>query len=243
MHRTLYLTILSLTAALLISSCGDSSTGSDDNNNNNQAPELQVQQVEVPQAMQTSSDPKAQQTVSYVGIANSFSQYSAAWTPPQGASNLAKASGVNDWSYEWTTGQLTIKMTVTETDDTFQWRIVYDGTLGGQTFDNWTYMEATRSKDGSDGQMYIYAYNTEKVELEWHWMVDDNDVYNFEMISESLRILVNANPNKSGQVEVFNMNNGAYLITFKSVWDQNGAGQWWEYDGEGDVSDNGDWDV
>ncbi len=241
-----YFTVL-LFSLFLIFSCSDSSSGNDEEEQQTEAPDLQVQEVDVPDAMKKSSDPNAQKTVGFVTQANAFSNYSTFWTPQQGAempaSALGKLPANGEWSYEWSKDSLTITMNITESDDAYHWEIIFNGSMQGETFDNWTYMEATRKKDGSEGNLYLYEYNTTNVNLQWSWMIDDEDVYTFEMIGDGFKINVLSNPNQSGSLEFYQGDGGSFTISFRSEWASDGSGSWWDYDSSGTEEDSGSWDV
>jgi hypothetical protein len=54
--------------------------------------------------------------------------------------------------------------------DTFVWTLSLDGSCYGEEFDDWVYMEATTSLDGSEGTLVIYEYNSTDVFLTVTWV-------------------------------------------------------------------------
>lgn len=223
---------------------------SDDDNptgtgNGAEAPEFSIINVSVPDAMVQSSDPMAQLAVSYVSLANSISTWTGFFTPPAGAAKLVAPAGVADgpWVYTWSEEGLTVTLTITESSQNYMWSVVFDGTDGETTYDNFTFIDAAASKDGSSGSLVIYDPMTESPALDWTWSETSSGVYNFLMTSydsEGFQIALTVNADKSGTLE-FRMSDGSsFEPLFGSEWQSDGSGDWWNY-ADGEITDSGSW--
>ncbi len=198
-------------------------------------------QVQLPPSVSNSNDPHAARAVSFVAMANSFSQYSAFFTPPEGS--LAKTADDGNWDYTWTDGTLVITLHYRENGEGYSWEVVLNGTepSSGVVYTDWTMMEAQQNSDGSSGSMTVYEDNTTNPEFEYTWTNDGSGHITFEYISfgdYGSKVSITSNPDNSGSMEYCEYVNGQYVMTFKLIWTSNG-GEWWEYDYQGNEIGHG----
>ncbi len=198
--------------------------------------ELKIKTVDVPSAMKQISDPKAATTLGYVNLTNSFNSYQALFHIPQTATGA-------DGKFTWTHGGLSLTMFQDNSGGNNTWKMVFNGTDGETTYNNWVAMEASQSADEKNGWMKIYKENSTEVASKWTWTTDANGKYIFTLISydgsEVNKIEITSNPDLSGELRFFTNN----VLVSKTTWDKDGNGQWWEYDDQGNLTDSGSWSV
>jgi len=227
-HMKFLVSLLTMLILVLVIGCSDDDKGPTGNNGETQQPTFSIDSITVPAAMAQSADPKAQEAVTYVMMANAFSAYGSWFTPPT-------TSEGPPWIYTWTVDGLTIILTVTEEGTNWVWDIVLDGTDGEYTYDNWLFIHAELAKNNSNGQLTIYEPVTTDVSLEWSWNVDTEGVYTLVMTSyegEGFKFEITVNPDDSGELELYTKVGESYQLTFRAVWQADGSGQWWTYEGD-----------
>jgi hypothetical protein len=140
-----------------------------------QQPQFQVQTIAVPQAMTqaAANNPMVSQAVQLMNLANGMEGYTAFFTPPDETNSLAKNLSVNNesWTSTWTSGLLTITLTITEMNtDNYSWIVRITGTYKGNTVEDWKLVEAVTSQDCSQGNMVAYQPVTTNVLTGWMWI-------------------------------------------------------------------------
>jgi hypothetical protein len=226
----------------------------DDDDNSNPAPppeevpEYGGQTVTIPDAMMQSQDPGAQQAVAYIDMANGFVEMAGSFgNPPEKSSSFKSTNGDGPpWVYNWEvndeTGNYTVTLTINETGDGTEWDIVVNGVMDGITLDNFTIMHGEQSDDGKNGSFTVYDWENQGGEIfEITWNTDDDGNYFIHInIPESVKIDVVANADGSGSVAFYQWNETDFELMFKAVWDAEGSGEWWQYEG-GELIDHGTW--
>ena len=211
-----------------------------------QVPTFRVDTVTVPEKMKQSQDPKAQLAVAYVEMANVISNFGTYFSPPSSGKIVPKIALPQDgppWTYTWTEDNLTITLTISETADRYLWDIVFDGTDGMFTYNNWKFIHAEAMKDGNSGLMIVYWPVTTNIFMQWEWNIDTQGVYTFVMTffgDVGGKIEITVNPDDSGTLKFYEEVNGTYALTLKVVWQSDGSGQWWTYE-DGTETDSGGW--
>jgi len=245
-HNLFFITILSVMLAVFLGAC---SKDDDDDDNptpqQQEAPQIETQMVELPDAMIQSDNPGATQATSYVNIANAFVGWSGMMIPPNKSGSLK--STMNDpWIYTWDYNDgvdiYSVTLTVLETETQVEWTMVINGTMGGEVFTNFMYMEASELLDGSAGTFVMYDWeNQGAIGMIASWSTDSNGVYyvTFEVPNE-IKIEMVSNPNGSGSVMFYEFYDTEYLLEFMAEWTADGTGQWWEYY-MGELVDEGFW--
>lgn len=215
----------------------------DDDTDAIQEPNLQTEIVEPPESMINSQDVGAQQSVAFINMANAFAGFAGTMVPPESKHK----SGMDDgppWIYTWTvndyTGSYTVTLTVDEKgNDGFEWEMKINGTMDGLTLNNFVYMHAEQSEDGTEGIFEMFDPETQELGMYVAW-VNTATVYNliFE-VPEEMKIEINDYPDESGNLEVLEWENGAYILVFESEWTATN-GSWWTYI-DGELYDSGSW--
>jgi len=225
-----------VTAFVLVVGCSNDNNTPSGNSGTVQAPSFSIDSVTVPDAMMQSSDPMAQMAVSYVMMANAFSAYWTWFAPPT-------SSNGPPWTYTWTDSNLTVTLTIKEQGNNWVWDIVFDGTGGGYTYNNWLFIHAEQAQDNSSGQLLIYEPVTDSVAWIWSWDVDSQGVYHLVMISKSdqSKVEVTVNPDESGHLKAYEEVAQNYQLIFEANWLADGSGQWWQYDQNGQLIGSGSW--
>ncbi|MCB0807373.1 MAG: hypothetical protein KDC05_16390 [Bacteroidales bacterium] len=233
-------------AMVIFTACSDKDDDPQPSNNqqNSESPELQTVSVFIPDEMAQSDNPGAMQAVNYISIANSFTGFAAAITPPK-SSPVFKSGLDGPWVHSWTfddgTDLYTVTLTITENSDGYSWDMVITGTLGGNVLENFTYMEAWQNQAGTSGSFAMYDPEGSGEMMQVSWNTSESGVYTctFEMPQDMI-IEIISNPDGSGEVTVNEWYEGAYELTFEAQWDATGHGEYWEYY-EGEIVDHGTW--
>lgn len=244
--RFFNLLIIVLSIAL-ITSCSDDDSDSNptdpNGGNNDSPPTVNVEQVTVPQKMQTAAnngDAGAAQAMAYIQIANTLPAYSQMLNPPATASKVSSTSSVEgDWT--WTQDGATFKLSTTETATEYHWILTIDGTFSGKTYSNQVVVRASELKDGSSGELEFYDPDSGSpvVSFSWENQADGTYYVNLSTTQSSNNVTVEMyfNPDNSGSIDIYVSGGGTWEID----WASDGSGTWVEYDSSGSVSDSGSW--
>ncbi|MCB0742373.1 MAG: hypothetical protein KDC67_00595 [Ignavibacteriae bacterium] len=232
-----YLIIFIFLAFLI--GCSDDSNPTEPENKT--ARELNIKEITVPAAMKQSNDVHAQVANAYINLANAFRGYSVFYTPPAGAKNLSKTN--EDWARTWELDGLSVTMNYYETGTNFGWNIILNGTDGETTYNNWLFMEAQETIGASNGHLKIYKDGSSELETEWNYSTNSTGIYSFDLFMYSdenpEKLSITSLPDDSGDLTFYKTFNGSFVPESKVVWTAAGAGEWWEYDLDGNVKDNG----
>ena len=207
-----------------------------------QPPAWDVDTIKVPQKMAESQDPKAQLAVCYITLANTISGYGLYILPPSTDEEFPGTSSQDGlfWTYTWTVEDLTITEKIWETEDKYVWHLIFNGTDGEFTYENWKFIHAEATKDGKSGHMIVYEHGTTEVEVQWTWNTDAQGVYTFVMTSDDDRIEITVNLDYSGKLEFFEEVDDNYVLSLKVEWQSDGTGQWWVYE-DGKITSTESW--
>ncbi len=239
--KTIKFFLVLFLVSMLAFSC--SSKKSTDNSVTEEPPqEVTIDPVTVPEALQTSSDPHAQQVVGYVQMINMFQSFVQNLIPQQHVGKVFESEGTLDgppWVYTWTNGPMSFTLTITIEDDQYHWKLVLNGAdpSTGQTYNKFVFMEAWQKLDGSSGKLVINEFG-EGGKVEWNWNIDKDGTEKITYIDymSNTKIEVVQNKDLSGSIQVWENN----VLVYKAVWNADGSGTWWVYDEEGNVS-SGTW--
>ena len=208
-----------------------------------EAPQLNLQNITVPDAMKQSSDIHAQIVVGYMQMANIFTSSMAGYVNPPSSTAPAKRQG-NLWEYNWTLDALTVIVRITDDADKYSWVTQFQGSDANYTYQNWIAYRATQSKDATSGSFTIYAPNTTVVIAQYTWNLDDAGALHFNIVTAALQqgntysgVL---NADKSGTLEVSQTADGQTVLLEKYQWNADGSGRWWTYE-NGKVKESGTW--
>ena len=185
--------------------------------------------------MAQSEDTYAQMAAGYVEMANGFSTYGYLFAPPPRA--LCSVNRDGEWTYTWSVGNLIITLVITETSTNYYWKIYYDGTEGTTTYDNFLFIEAEQTLDGSSGSLFIYIDPAQTgYALMWSWNIDADGAYHFTYeLFEDVKIEVVVNADGSGYLEFYDYGTAGYWRIFRIEWTAEGTGEWWQYDEAGNI--------
>jgi hypothetical protein len=186
--------------------------------------------VEIPTALQNSSDPNAQMAATWMGMANGISQFASSFTIPENAqTGNAKSSGN---VYFWTYGGYSYWMTFSELADKYVWK--YEYAFPGTS--RFTFIEAQELKTGMQGSWAIYdPEGTHETIWDYNWNINSTNDFYSEMMwygysnNDDIKFEVMDRANNSGY---FKMYIGA-VKHVEVIWNTNGSGTWWySFDGE-----------
>lgn len=240
----LLLAVIALFFLSFMVSCSDKDDTEPQDQQTQQAPTLETKVVELPEAMTQSNNPGAQTATMYASMANGFVGFAGMMVPPE-KSGLYKSVQGDPWVYTWDFSEgadvYSITLTVAETSSEIMWTMVINGTLGGLVLDNFLYMEATETPDGSSGEFIMYDPEEQGMNMMVSWSTDGNGVYTvtFEVPGE-MKIVMSSNLDGSGEISVYDWYETEYILEFNAIWDSTGHGEYWEYY-EGELMDHGTW--
>jgi len=234
------LLVIGIIIVSLLFSCSDDggSTGPDE-----PEPEWQPKTVTVPENMEQSQNPMVQMAVGHINTVNGMMNTYSSFFQPQ---KSYKDDGP-PWEYDWTEGDLTIHLTITECEEAdydYEWTVVLDGSDGEYTYDNWTYIYAKTTNDNSSGHVTVYKQVTDEVCAVVTWDTDESGVFTMtieDFYDTQTKIELTSNPDGSGEVDYYEQIEGSYVIQFRAEWEADGSGQWWTYDENGNVENSGSW--
>jgi len=240
--KTIKFFLVLFLVSMLAFSC--SSKKSSDNPAAEEPPqEVTIDPVTVPEALETSNDPHAQEVVNYVNMVNMFQAFIQNLVPQKQLGKVFESEGTLDgppWVYTWTNGALSFTLTITIEDDQYHWKLVLNGAdpNTGQTFNKFVFMEAWQKLDGSSGKLVINEFGGEGGRVEWNWNIDKDGTEKITYIDymSSVKIEWIQNKDLSGSIQVWENN----VLVYKAVWNADGSGSWWVYDENGNVS-SGSW--
>lgn len=184
-----------------------------------------------------SNDPVISLITGYIESVNALKTYSDA------IKDLQATRDSDTWIWNYVKGSLTITLTATpQPDGNCLWNVTVSGTKDNETYLNWLSAEGIASADGKSGTWKIFKDKTSILEGEYTWdQLQDGTITGtakaFKDGNETGRINLVNHPDKSGQVEVFVLNN----IFFKATWLPDGSGSWWRYGFNGAVINQGNW--
>jgi len=214
-----------------------------------EAPQFVPKTISVPQNMQQSSDPMAQMAMNHIMTANAMSNFASFFTPPP-LLKTSDALGATDWEKKWDQDGMTITLTATENDTGYQWEVKLDGTSqsSGITYSNFIFLRIEQNKNGTAGKFTLYDFenNTTDILMEWVWNTLPGDIFDFvgtfydNGVPEA-KIKIISNPDNSGELYFFEYINGTFVLEFKAAWTASGSGEWWTYDENGNIVNQGSW--
>jgi len=240
------------TASLLLAgiSCSKKESSSPAAPASNNPPQLDVEEVTLPQAMTNSSDTKAQEAAGYVNTANSFTQYMQFLSPSSSAGALRAESSYQGppWNYTWTVddGQdnnYTVDLTIDENDTLYTWKVIVSGTIDGAAINNFMLISARQGKDDSSGYLIMYDPSTAAMSVRIDWYRSGGDyVLQYQMFNNS-RVVVNSYHDGTGRVSYYEWNGSSYPLRFQATWNADGSGEWWTYNSSGVNDGSGSWSI
>lgn len=156
--------------------------------------------------------------------------YSELFMPPSSAEKsvypgLAAADSV---VYTWTSGDMTLTMIFKETATHYYWATIFDGTDGGITYDNFTFIEAQEAIDGTNGWLKVYD-PTDGHDWEWQWIIDAAGKFTMVLTgsddSATFQVEIVVYPDGSGYVEYTEDSPNTWIVT----WNAAGTGGTYAY--------------
>jgi len=241
------LLVISLFFLFLLTNCSDSSFTEPEKSS---PPEFQMQAISLPDNMANSSDPEVQRVMSYITMANVYSQYSNLLVPPGGVENQGNNDGP-PWVYSWDVdndeyGVFTATLTIEEDREgnLYLFELIVDGMLDGNQFEQFLFIDGQQSMDGTEGELKIYDPDPENEILALvTWNNTEEGVYTLTIVEyNTYEIHISLNDGDSGSIEVYQSeDNAENPLIFKAEWYSDGTGEWFAYDENGNQEDNGSW--
>ncbi len=206
------------------------------------APTFKIHKIELPEKMQQSTDPHAQNVVIYTGLANNYgAAMNGYFTPP----GLAKNMNDGPWEYQWQDGGLDVNVLIKKLTDKYTWEVVYNGNDGKYDYSSFVAFRAQQAENERSGSFNAYVPNTTIVLGQYSWELASDDVLHFEvsasMFMEGSRFVGSVNPDNSGTLEIYQGIGILNSLAERYLWDKDGAGEWWEFSAGNNIEDHGTW--
>ena len=243
--------IMALVAFNGCSSDDDPTTPSGGGGGSGNAPEFTLPgtaAVDLPDALESSSDGNAQALVAVMSQVNTLSVLSAIMQVPEGAIQSKNKDG--SWQYTWTINDspvaMTFTLTIVETANSYTWSLRLNGFDGEFTYDNDLIYFAELAMDDSFGVFHFYDIEGEAndVVFSWEWSTDSAGVFTMTMIfgddEEDAKTVFVVNPDGSGTLDIFAMADMSWQLVLHYEWDALGNGSWIVYE-DGEVAASGNW--
>lgn len=244
MHK--FIILLSfLILAVMVSCSKDEDNNPNAPGSSEDAPIYRSQSIILPAKMQESTDPHVQSLLFYISMANTYSSVlTANLTPPSlDKAHLSQNNG--PWEYHWTEDSLNIAVIIKHVTGTYTWQVIYNGHKGEENYINFIAFRAEQAENEKSGKFIVYVPNTTFIAGEYSWSLDADNALTAEFSTPI------ANPygnrfeglfykDQSGTLRVFLDTGGRSMLFKRFAWDNQGNGNWWEYE-NGQVVASGSW--
>lgn len=236
--KKLYSLVVLLLLSLLITSCSkkDDKAVDPGDGGDSQAPGIPTVSFKGPNTQST--DQYALLTKSSVESFNAYPQLLSAMF-----SSTKPSNSNGQWLWVVSPGQgATETFTAKKNSDgSYTWTLVLNGTIQNDTYSNWKALEGTTSADGKTGNWKIYDDNTTTLVGEFTWSTNSGGILSgtflsYENGATSGKFEVVNNPDNSGSLKVYSNN----ILSFYSTWKADGTGTWHSYE-NGVEKTNGNW--
>ncbi|UII22574.1 hypothetical protein [Fulvivirga ligni] len=200
--------------------------------------------INLPTGLTQSDDPRANTLsfyMTYIGILSSYGSY---FTVPEGASTSGPITASNGRlsdnteTYVYNYGGYIIANQITDQGSSYLYEVFVK--IENEDYKKW--YEASQKKDKSEATFtYLDPEEDERVELvSWTIKKNDNGYFIRYVTAEDEGVTeIQSNTDKSGTMVV--IENG--VKKYEYSWDSVGNGTWKEYNGQGNLIDEGGWTV
>lgn len=227
-----------LLAALLLAGCSKSNpTGP-----GGTAPTLTAPTFSGPSMSSTGADTSSvAKTVN--NLAATFNAVASGYTAIFQQAGTPKQSG-SIWTWTISGGAYTIAFSATQSDTTYQWKYVINGTYNGTNYSDWTAFTGSETASGVNGDWTLFNENATTPLATVNWTTDSNGnqkgtiaAYDSAGVQAGKYVFTN-NKDNSGELDEYTTGSTPVL---KVTWTGSGSGEWWQYDDQGNVIASGTW--
>ncbi len=224
--------------ALLLASCSKSSSTS----SGGTAPKLAAPVFTGPTSTSSTADTStgAMYAKQVAGLFNATSSTYMGFFTGNGTQNG------NTWTWSYSAGGFTATWSATSSSSGYDWKLVYNGVQGNETFSNWTALSGSETTDGKSGSWTIFYPPTTVAAYQLTWSTASNGTLTGTIVvnndttgSVELKQVFTNNPDKSGELVVY-YGNGPQE-EFDIIWNADGSGHYTMWDEKGNVAANGTW--
>jgi len=143
------------------------------------------------------------------------------------------------WIWTLNVQGITVRIiAIPQEDKTVTWQVFWSGSDGTNLYEDWLAMQGSTSDDGKHTEWTIYVTNSEEIDAEYNWDIDNSENIFLTYTSDNLKIDMVNNANKSGSLKQYVQSS----LNLESGWDASGAGWWKEYDSNGNPTAEGSWE-
>lgn len=157
-----------------------------------------------------------------------------------------KTISVSGNTYTWTLkdGDLTFRLTATKQENNqVLWRLLLDGrSSDGTTYSNWLSLEGTVDADLKNAAWTNYEENktTKASEVLWNISIGGTltgTVKYFSSTELVTQSVLTENVNLTGEYQTYR----GTILEYRAIWLASGNGQYWYYDANGQITNQGTW--
>lgn len=229
-----------ITSFLILAFLSSGCSKKDDNpsaplTNNNIPPDVPAVSLNGPGS--SSNDASLMLVKGYIQGLNGFMNYINKFQ------NVEAVKSDTGWVRRYLNGSIVATLTTTRLQDgSYSWKLTLSGTNDSVTYNNWLALEGTSSADGKSGTWKVFRDNTNLLTGDYSWQKNSDGsitatLREYRNGSVHSRIEATENADKSGQLLFYLGDN----LSFKTLWQSNGSGQWWMFDSSGGVLHQGMW--
>lgn len=181
--------------------------------------------------------------------ANYASAMTSFFTPVQAFALLPAQQSGNQWRWSIQSGTLTVIFQAQKnTDGSYVWQYIFNGTEGTNTYNNFVVWQGTISADGKSGEWLIYDEDTQLLSNYYTYQTNAQGVKtgiwetkNSQGTATIQKIVLVNNPDGTGSTDVYELYNSVLVKVEHIEWAANGSGSWIEYTSAGVESNSGSW--
>lgn len=221
-----------LFALLYFAGCSSDNPTEPENDNN--PPKIEFQKYSVPTHLQEVADngntAAATAVVMYELLA-SIQDYANMFSPPASMSKFSKSTTTFK-DYTWQIGELNVKLSVEYDNDIVNMDLIYNGSDGVYTYNNFQAGEAMFLLDGSYGFIKLNSFgnSTALLDLSWEKQKNGDMYFDFNYLNS---IKFNCLAGSPDQPIVFTLEVDGYSTDIKVFPD--GSGEYTRFDDKGNV--------
>lgn len=196
-----------------------------------------------PASMQTSSDPYAQTayfSTVQIGLASTYLTW---FNAPPGKAAADGPPWTQEWNFNEGGDNLTVSIVIDEQGDDWTWQVRFDGTMGGETYQNIVVYRARQAKNGSTGMLEVFNPATGNVVSLWAWDASLTRMRSFNGTMPATEMILTPDGSGGADLSIYTdgFQAGDGWESMAMSWDSAGNGSWTEYNEDGSVADSGVW--
>ncbi|HLS30800.1 MAG TPA: hypothetical protein VK021_08090 [Flavobacteriaceae bacterium] len=242
-------TIVLFISSLLFIGCSSDDDNMEDPPTMGDNPDFTLLETDIilPTALESNSDPKAQELVSHISMVKQYESYTALTQVPPGAEVSHEPidptgsfqrkpfdNSISYTVYTYSYGEATIAYQFSVQNGMNVVEIFYSGF---ETNGFVKYMELRQSQDDQNGSLKFLGFEDYDYLYQWVWEVNSDDSIDitFNMADDVAKYEMHYNPDMSGTLKIYYENE----LNLEYSWNVDGSGNWINYI----TGESGSWSV